>query len=103
MTMVPDLDDLSITDTHYVYDRNVLFAGERFHPPNSRFEIPLPSSRYQLTFCKLIVDRTGHCPAIPEILCDLLLLVGLLHRVFSIADIMCDVGRSYEIIHRGRI
>src|SRR5687768_13478056 len=99
--MVPDLDDLTIAKSHYIYDRNMLVTAEKLHPPHIRLEIPLPASCHKVALSDLIIDVAGHGPSIPEIRSDLLLLLRLLHRILAISDVMSNVSRSDKLVYDG--
>src|SRR5688572_11870252 len=101
--MVPDLDDLSITNAEHVDDRDVFTPAEDLHPPDVRLEVPLPTRRDQIAFRYLVIDRSGHRPAVPEELSDLFLLARRLHRILPVADVVCDVALCYQLVHSGRI
>src|SRR5687767_7460787 len=101
--MVPDLDDLSITNAEHVDDRDVFTPAEDLHPPDVRLEVPLPTRRDEIAFRYLVIDRPCHRPAVPEELSDLFLFARRLHRILSIADVVCDVCRCDQLIYRCRI
>src|SRR5688572_9696 len=61
--------------------------------------MPLPSCSNKVTLGDLVVDRARHSAALPKEFRDLLLLLGILHRILSVANIMCDVRRSKKLVH----
>ena len=103
MAVVPYLDDLPVAKSKDVDYRDVLAAAEELHPPNIWFEIPLPTRGDEVALGDLVIERTRHRSAVPEELRDLFLLVGLLHRILPVADVVRDVCRRKYFIHGGRV